>query len=52
MSETPVGAQDHSAIHDIMARYAWCLDRGDFARTRNRRPRLLPRHLCTDGQSM
>src|SRR5712691_8405331 len=30
MSETPISAQDRSAIHDMMSRYAWCLDRGDL----------------------
>ena len=30
MTDTTLSAQDRSAIHDLMARYAWCLDRGDI----------------------
>ena len=30
MAETTISVQDRSAIHDLMARYAWCLDRGDL----------------------
>ena len=30
MSETHISTQDRNAIHDIMSRYAWCLDRGDI----------------------
>jgi ketosteroid isomerase-like protein len=30
MAETTISAQDRSAIHALMARYAWCLDRGDI----------------------
>ena len=30
MAEIPISPQDRSAIHDMMSRYAWCLDRGDI----------------------
>ena len=30
MTETTISAQDCSAIHDLLSRYAWCLDRGDL----------------------
>ena len=32
MAATPIIVQDRSAIHDIVFRYAWYLDRGDIDR--------------------